>query len=406
MAALGPLRQVIVDDTDPSIRYNGVDWFPTDVRTLNNGNFGPVFNATSHATTSSNTEFGFTFNGTSITVQGNLDMITDPTTNATDPAWQCLVDGKLIPIKPFNFPESNWPLCSIGTLAPEEHLLTVQVQSQTRPFFLDSLVYTPVPGAVFPSAVLIYPEGDPALTYSAGQWKEAGEQVTQTPGASVTLEFHGTSATLIGHTSNSFPPNASSGRYFVDGAGPTSFTIPGLTSASSSNTFNNLLFTTPPLSDGFHNITVVYDGDSEHTPLPVKIWYVTNTTVGNALTTGTPSPSSSRGVHRGAMVGGIIGGIFLVAVGLVVLFVLRRRRTVRASDEEALRPMAFPAVRLTAGWVSWGASVLTTKSNRPLPAYPGPVTLQHEDSGARAVGENLLGTRYAVVEVPPGYTAT
>ncbi|KAJ7642156.1 hypothetical protein FB45DRAFT_863206 [Roridomyces roridus] len=206
--------------------------------------------------------------------------------------------------------------------------------------------------------------------------------------------------------------------------GPTSFTVPGLTNARSSTNFNNLLFTTPPLSDGFHNITVVYDGDSEHTPLPVKIWYITNTTVGNALvqapplnitvsnslaqasssaatstpattsqTTGTPSPSSSRGVHRGAMVGGIIGGIFLVVVGLVVLFVLRRRRTVRASEEEAFLPTAFPAVRLTAGWVSWGASVLTSKLNRPPPAYPGPVILQHEDSGARAVGENPLGKR-------------
>ncbi|KAJ7642123.1 hypothetical protein FB45DRAFT_1054441 [Roridomyces roridus] len=83
MAASDPLRQVIVDNTDPSIRYNGADWFPTDVRTLNNGHFGPVFNATSHATTSSNTEFSFTFNGTSIMVQGNIDMTIDPNTNAT-----------------------------------------------------------------------------------------------------------------------------------------------------------------------------------------------------------------------------------------------------------------------------------------------------------------------------------
>ncbi|KAJ7642154.1 hypothetical protein FB45DRAFT_1126463 [Roridomyces roridus] len=216
MAGSTPLRKVIVDDTDPSIQYNTTDqWILTDIQNLNDGNFGAQYDGTSHATTSSSTEFSFSFTGTTISVQGNLDMITDPTTNATDPAWQCLVDGKLIPNSTFSLPESNWPLCSIGTLAPEEHVLTVQVQSQRRPFFLDSLVYTPVPGAVFPSAVLIYPDRDPALTYSSGQWKEAGEQVTQIPGASVTLEFHGTSATLIGHTSNSFPPNASSGRYFL-----------------------------------------------------------------------------------------------------------------------------------------------------------------------------------------------
>ncbi|KAJ7642168.1 hypothetical protein FB45DRAFT_1126504 [Roridomyces roridus] len=380
MAALSPLRQVIVDDTDPSIRYNGADWFPTDPRTLNNGNFGPVFNATSHATTSSNIEFTFTFNG-------NIDMTIDPTTNATDPTWECLLDGKPIPIKTFtDGAESNWPLCSMGTLAPEEHLLTVQVQSQTRPFFLDSLVYTPVPGAVFPSAVLIYPDGDPALTNSSG-----------------------TSATLIGHTSNSFPPNASSGRYFVDGAGPTSFTIPGLASASSSTQFNGLFFTTPPLADGFHNVTVVYDGDGEHTPLAVKIWYVTNTTVGNTLVqqsstsasatvlstassvaqsqTGVTSSSPSQRTNTGPIVGGIIGGIFLVGVILAVMYVSRRRRSVRARDQEAGQPTAYPrrttsipipaaipvgssyhgqgsgslspgtAVSPPASWVSWSASV-------------------------------------------------
>ncbi|KAJ7642130.1 hypothetical protein FB45DRAFT_737824 [Roridomyces roridus] len=479
MAALGPLRQVIVDDTDPSIRYNAVDWFPTDVRTLNNGNFGPVFNATSHTTTSSNTEFSFTFTGTSITVQGNLDMSIDPTTNATDPAWQCLVDGKLIPNKTFTSPESNWHFCSQSTLAPEEHLLTVKVQSQTKPFFLDSLVYTLVPEAVFSSAVLIYPDGDPALTYSASQWKEAGEQVTQIPGASVTLEFHGTSATLIGHTSNTFPPNASSGSYFIDGAGPTPFILPGLASATSSTQFNGLFFTTPPLADGFHNVTVVYDGDDEHTPLAVKVWYVTNTTVSDALVQAsasgsatlnttpssaaqngaTPSDSPSRRTNTGPIVGGIIGAIFLVGVILAVLYVLRWRRSVRVRDQEAVQPTAYPrptmpmpmhtavpvnsaafhgqdivspatAVSPQASWVSWGASAATSDWGASGYAQPqvaittsqyaarpnstaktpnasgGPVVVQHEDSGARSVGQpqDSLGAVYEVVEVPPGYT--
>ncbi|KAJ7642124.1 hypothetical protein FB45DRAFT_716234, partial [Roridomyces roridus] len=161
-------------------------------------------------------------------------------------AWQCLVDGKPIPNKTFTGSESNWPLCSLGTLTPEEHQLKVLVQSRTRPFFLDSLVYTPMPGAVFPSAVLIYTDSDPALTYSA-QWEEAGEKVTQIRGASVTLNFHGTSATLIGHTSNSFRHKASSGSYFIDGTGPTLFTLPGLPSANSETQYNTLVFTTPSL---------------------------------------------------------------------------------------------------------------------------------------------------------------
>lgn len=68
--------------------------------------------------------------------------------------------------------------------------MTIQVKSQGQAFYFDSLVYTPTLGVVFPSAVLIYLDGDTALNYSSG-WKEAGEQVTQTQNAQVTLNFHG-----------------------------------------------------------------------------------------------------------------------------------------------------------------------------------------------------------------------
>ncbi|KAJ7642169.1 hypothetical protein FB45DRAFT_863222 [Roridomyces roridus] len=46
----------------------------------------------------------------------------------------------------------------------------------------------------------------------------------------------------------------------------------------------------------------------------------------------------------------------------------------------------------------------TAKSPPPLPSPSVPVVVQHEDSGARSVGQlqNSLGTVYEVVEVPPG----
>ncbi|KAJ7642122.1 hypothetical protein FB45DRAFT_786254 [Roridomyces roridus] len=457
-----PLRQVIVDDTDPSIQYNAQDWFVADPRTLDNGNFGEIYNDTSHATTSSNTQFQFPFNGTSITVQGNIDMSMDPTTNATDPTWECLVDGKTIPVKTFTSPESNWPLCSQGTLDPTEHVLTVQVQSKTRPFFLDSLVYTPISGAVFPSAVLIYGDGDPALTYSAGQWKAAGEQVTQIPGASVTLSFHGTSATLIGHTMNSFPPNASSGMYFIDGAGPTSFTLPGLASATSSTNFNRLFFTTPPLADGSHNLTVVYAGDADHTPLAVKIFYVTNTTTpsdslgqsssipSGSASTALPAPSSSNTAaaaarkhsSTGAIAGGVTAGVVIILLLLLAALWIRRRRRARNREKAQTTANPFPTPQNGRPLVStsgqtlpssdssdpWSASQLygggavpskmylqpqrvpnprrsTAPKSLPLVPQRRPVLLQHEDSGARSLGGPSSGAEYEIVELPPGYTA-
>lgn len=57
------LRQVLVDDTDPSIQYGPEGWFVADPSKLNVGNFGPIYNATSHATTSSNSTLSYSFNG-------------------------------------------------------------------------------------------------------------------------------------------------------------------------------------------------------------------------------------------------------------------------------------------------------------------------------------------------------
>ncbi|KAJ7642173.1 hypothetical protein FB45DRAFT_863226 [Roridomyces roridus] len=148
-----PPRQVIVDDTDPSIQYNAQDWFVADPGALNNGNFGEIYNNTSHATTSSNARF----------------------TLAILRSHIARVSGKR--------------------------------RASRLPKYLGGT-----------SATLI------GHTYS------------------------GTSATLIGHTSREFPPNASSGAYFIDGEGPTPFTLPGRASATSGTNFNRLFFTTPSLA--------------------------------------------------------------------------------------------------------------------------------------------------------------
>lgn len=56
-------RQIVVDDTDLDvIHYGSSGWFVADPTTLTGGNFGPIFNGTSHATTS-NTNLSFAFSG-------------------------------------------------------------------------------------------------------------------------------------------------------------------------------------------------------------------------------------------------------------------------------------------------------------------------------------------------------
>ncbi|KAJ7802224.1 hypothetical protein B0H14DRAFT_3488731 [Mycena olivaceomarginata] len=411
---MATLRQVLVDDTNPSIQYGPEGWFVADPSKLNVGNFGPIYNATSHATTSSNSTLSYSFNGTSILVQGTIDTSTDAN-NVTDPTWDCFVDGiKLPPAKPSQFPENNWPL------------------RKGQAFYFDSLVYTPTLDAVFPSAVLIYVDGDTALNYSSG-WKEAGEQVTQTQNAQVTLNFHGTSATLIGHIPEQFPPNATSASYTIDGGTPITFPLHWPSE--------------PP------NLTVTHGGDIDHTPLAVKYFYVTNTTGmspvqpsvsfpgPSAATTSptSPSSSSSRRSRTGVIAGGVVGGLVLLAL-LAVLCFWRRRRKTRDLEAAATNPypMAMADGAPPRSLLSGGSSETSGTSElgsvprvyKQMPVAPSsavrggsdvpwtsflgkgvyntsvPVVLRHEDSGIRQIVPPSAATAPEIVELPPGYSLT
>ncbi|KAJ7322978.1 hypothetical protein DFH08DRAFT_1030143, partial [Mycena albidolilacea] len=340
---MATLRQVLVDDTNPFIQYSPEGWFVADPNKLKHGNFGTIYNAMSHATTSSNSTLSYSFNGTSILVQGTIDMSTD-TNNVTNPNWDCFVDGIKIPSKTFQFPENNWPLCQQDNFTSGSHILTIQVNSQGQVFYFDSLVYTPTLDAMYPSAVLIYVDGDLALNYSLGWMEAAGEQVTQIRNAHRPITFSGTSASLIGHISNQFPPNTTSTSYTIDGGTPITFPLPGLASAKSATQYNSVFFMTPTLSDGFHSLTVTHGSDIDQTPLTVKYFYVTNKTslsfpVSSTATTLPTSlsgsiPSRSR---TGLIAGGVFSGLVLLALLAVLCFWCQKRKT-RDLEEAATNP--------------------------------------------------------------------
>lgn len=131
--------------------------------------------------------------GTSIDVIGTIQL----NDLADDPTWVCLVDEIQITNgtdPTFKFPENNWILCSQPQLLPGPHTLTIKVQSKGQPFYLDSIFYTPTPDVTYDGAVLEYDAGDPAISYGAG-WQfytvENTQNITQTNGAQVALNFHG-----------------------------------------------------------------------------------------------------------------------------------------------------------------------------------------------------------------------
>ncbi|KAJ7020040.1 hypothetical protein C8F04DRAFT_1014661 [Mycena alexandri] len=431
MGTAPPLRKVVVDDTDSAIQYGAVGWFAADPSGLKHGNFGPIYNGTT-TRASSNSSFTFPFSGTSILVQGSIIVSTDAN-NVTDPTWTCTVDGIAIqnPEPTFQFPENNWPLCEQNTIPSGQHILTVEVTSKGQPFYFDSLIYTPSPDAVFESAVLLYPDGDPALSYGPG-WKEDGEQVAQTANTQVTLNFYGTSATLISQNPSQYPPNATSGRYIIDGGVPVTFPLTGLASGTTTTQFNIPVFTTPRLEAGAHNLTIIYDGDIDHTPLAVKQFFVTNTTAtsvpaSDPLTTQPPTElDKPSGSNKGAIVGAVVAGVLVLAllVGIYLLRIRRRRR--RYTDEMSAATSypvmieAGPARTYYAGFSSQSSSKHTrsaTRSDAPYapqparaksrPASPPTVILQHEDSGVRQSGPGQSAAALVapiVVELPPGYS--
>jgi hypothetical protein len=59
------LRRIVVDDNDPAIQYGPNGWYLADPSKLNAlGNYGPIYNGTTHATSTTGSTFTFPFNGT------------------------------------------------------------------------------------------------------------------------------------------------------------------------------------------------------------------------------------------------------------------------------------------------------------------------------------------------------
>ncbi|KAF7324547.1 Peroxidase [Mycena kentingensis (nom. inval.)] len=388
------VRQRVVDDVDPAIQYSPQGWFAADPKTLDVGNFGPIFNSTSHATTTTNSSLAFAFNGTSIDVLGSI--IVKTTDNVTDPSWECFVDEIAIPQPDpaFQFPENNWELCKQDTITPGPHTLRIVVKSAGQAFYLDYIRYTPLETDTFDSAVLVYPNTDASISFSEGWGSFGGENATDVMGAQVALNlFHGTSVSMYGFVPKERPRNATWATYTIDGGAPVNFTLDGLAPGDVPTEYNVLLFATPPLVNKVHNLVVTHGGDLLHTPLVFTHFLVTNTSsASSASVDSSPPPSSSsdsaapeKEAPVGAIAGGVIAGVFILSVLAVVLFFLRRRRQRAAAASASVsntRTSPSPFSSATATMVATdvrqsrvpvSASAAPRSSYAYSPHLPGPV---------------------------------
>lgn len=114
---------------------------------------------------------------------------------ATDPTWECKVDGRVIPQeKPFPYFENNWDLCkwTANDVSDGQHRVEVNVRSNGQAFLFDRFQYVASPSANIQNSVVSVHYNDPAVTYGSG-WGNLGDIGRMAPdgGATMTFKFYG-----------------------------------------------------------------------------------------------------------------------------------------------------------------------------------------------------------------------
>ncbi|KAF5378527.1 hypothetical protein D9615_007052 [Tricholomella constricta] len=398
----GSDRLVIIDDTDPSIHYSGQGWFLDRGSTDDAGNFGPTWNRTSHGTRASDSvSFSFegthvlVFGAMQITKLNSDGTLFDPT-------WECFIDDNNVGAqKPFFAVENGWQLCEAPDLADGPHEITIRVKTAGGVFWLDSLRYRPSPGASVPGSIYI-DNNDPAIQYDGSWGKVSSVMRTTRKGAIVKVDFVGTRVQWFGWYLGESPHAAALGTYTVDGGSPVSFVLKGLSDSTNQTHYGQQLFATSPLPQGPHSIIVTYNGGDAVTPLTLRFLVVTDTsgtfvtqsnpipnplaapdssapspapssestpllssvpssflppvssplilsntlpitsTVSSPISSSAPSPETFH-PHRtstliGAIIGGVIGGLTLLAA---IIFFYRRRRIRRQAVLEDQTAVPF-----------------------------------------------------------------
>ncbi|KAF9027491.1 hypothetical protein BDZ89DRAFT_1066797 [Hymenopellis radicata] len=315
----GP-RRIAVDDADVSrIHYSG-DW------TTENGAHddfssvhGPTYEHTQHGTNADGASISFLFNGSSIQVFGSWDQ----NQNQTLPSWECFIDSVKIEKQEPSFPSSNQnELCTDENIdGTREHALTVNITvsgNVNAKFWFDYIVYTPYDGDLYNHTTMWLGMADSAITYG-GAWEDnENARMVAAKGASLSAKFNGSSIRMVGPIENA--THSSLGEYSIDGGTASSFSISKLNSVHNI-LWSQTLFESGQLStDKEHTITVKWDGESDQQKFGIENFYIDTPTY-----TATSDDSDDSSTPIAAIVGGVVGGIFLLAAIAGFLWFWRRR---------------------------------------------------------------------------------
>ncbi|PPQ73014.1 hypothetical protein CVT24_001403 [Panaeolus cyanescens] len=351
--SVGPVRPIVVDDSNAGIMYRGA-WqaVRTDPNT-NDRNTLP-FLSTQHRTQVSGS-VSYSFTGSSATMFGSITMQV-PSANTRQMApWRCFIDN--VPFEP-EYPSSahgiNWPFCHVEGLNDDRaHILTMNVVGgQFVEISLDQIQY--VPPSSLPingtSAVkLAY--NDPLIHYE-GRWEVLPDfpgVSTAQPSAEVHLSFYGSSLSWMASTMDPVGKAISIATYSIDGRTPVQFL--STSNHPGAHLYNQTLFRIEGLNKSIpHNLFVNFLGVDSKTVTRLHLDYilienaVINSTIISATTisnfpTATATPGGFTDVtpvssHKkiGPIIGGVLGGVALIAFAILFLLYLRRRKLTKRSS--------------------------------------------------------------------------
>ncbi|KAJ7111266.1 hypothetical protein C8R44DRAFT_742398 [Mycena epipterygia] len=355
---------VIVDDRDAQVHYSPpTDWISGDMgRALE-------YNSTTISAEHAGSSAELTFDGTSITVYGTVDV-----GNGASMAFH--VDQT---------PDTT--LWTSDVLPQGTHTLFVTQKSSSttndaQRIQLDYFIYNTTATA---GKTLFVDDSDARVEYSTGWGTMSGEpyfqnatHFTALPGSSFSFTFEGDSVSLNGPMAFSSSENSSNASIVIDGGSPLSLQQHHPILAGNL-TLNSRIFETEGLSAGNHTVVVTLLDDQS--PFYIDYFLVgsmANTAAPPAGITASapamPQPTStstppSTSPNIGVIVAVVVGGLVVLAVlafllGRVVLFGKRRQPSIHLELPLERPPVGSPDSR----WrQSTASSVMILAGDDDLP---------------------------------------
>ncbi|KAI0677769.1 hypothetical protein C8Q78DRAFT_109985 [Trametes maxima] len=371
------MSTVLVDDSNPIVQYqSGWDWQP---------GVSVEVDGTRHQAKIAGITASLVFTGSGIQVVGTLgasDSYGQPKTTYS-------IDNKVVgsynaPFTPSGTTLYNVTFFSIGNLQHGDHEIVITNTDGTSPnaFFLDYFLVDPSAAApavvASPPAAATTPKSTaPSPTTPSSPTLTTTHTVTQSPPSQTPSQSQSQAqsqaqaqAQAQVHSQSSTQSQGSqTSTSSVSGPGSTpSPTSSSSTGSGSSSVTTQLLYS---YSNGSASVVSTVT-------VPLAVSATATAAQGAAI-----EPSSSSSSHVGAIVGGAVGGAFVLIVLVGLWICLRRRRQLREDNKTV--PFNFAQDQL----VMHGHSPSTTANTKQALAYPfdgsnmvsraaAPVTLAHD----------------------------